>query len=149
MIAFSGDERFTFLTPVPTSMAQDFTKKKQNVTRIQFNVLRSFLSNFPGAQVVMERPMINPTRYKATLSAVRCIEATLCVLESLDLPEHIIDDRVWKKGLFPAGVKGPAANKQMSTTLGCKRFPELKKQIKMQGDADAMFIADYCRKEYQ
>ena len=148
VIAFTKHERTTFMIPTPVFMEQDYTKKKQNVSRVDFHKMHQFLSNFSNAHVMMERPLVNPTKYKATLSAIRCMEATLIILESLNLGRVFVDSRKWQSTLLPAGTKTPPALKKASREIGSRLFPELKDKIIKQEDADAILIAEYCRKEF-
>ena len=49
----------------------------------------------------IERPMVNPKRFEATVSALRALEATLIVLESLNIGKEYCDSKGWQKALLP------------------------------------------------
>ena len=138
-----------FLT-MPTKSEQNYTKKKGNITRIVFSKLFSTLVLIlPGdrsTHVMMERPLVNPTRFKATTSALRAMEATLCVLEEIGLPLSYIDSKEWQKELLPKGTKGTTELKKASRDIGSRLFPMYKEAINKHGDADGLLIAEYCRR---
>jgi len=129
--------------PTPVKKEQSYTKAKQNITRIQVNELETILKEFKDTDclIVLERPMVNPGRFKATVSALRALEATLCTIEQLELPYLYIDSKEWQKNLLPKGVKGAPALKQASHDKGKQLFP----YIKQKGDYDGILIAYYAK----
>lgn len=133
-------------TPVKSEL--NYTKKKSNITRINTSLLKSTLSQFKPKMVLIERPMVNPSRFQATSSALRALEATLIVLEELNLPYQYIDSKEWQKELLPSGIKGSANLKEASKQIGCRLFPEFCSEIEEHGDADGLLIAEYCRRHY-
>lgn len=136
-----------------TFSEQDYCKQKRHLTRLKarrmFNVL-SFLKGRPNVHVMLERPMVNPTRFRASVSAIRCLEATLIVLQDLlYLPIEYIDSKAWQKEMLPMGCTGGPELKRASKDLGIRRFPQFTKQITKVGDADGLHIASFCRKEHR
>ena len=65
----------------PVKKEQSYTKKKQQISRINHDKLRTLLEpHKDNAIALIERPLVNPRRYKATLSAMRDFEATIGIL---------------------------------------------------------------------
>lgn len=126
---------------IPVRSELNYTKKKANITRIDVVKLRDALwVEFPSeALAVIERPMVNPGRFGATISAVRCLEATLIVLEELKIPYQYIDSKEWQKTQLPSGLEGPEL-KQASLDIGRRMWPN----INFKPDADAMLIARHA-----
>ena len=130
-----------------TVSEQDYCKVKRNITRVNAKKLYATLAHLKGKHVVvmLERPMVNPGRFRATVSAVRCIEATLIVVQDmLELSIEYIDSKQWQKELLPMGCTG-AELKTASRDLGIRKFPQHKAAIMKLGDADGLHIATYCR----
>ena len=145
-----GQETRFYKTPVVNE--QDYTKRKKRISRVSVVELESIFCGQFGItgrecfHVVLERPMINPKRWTASTSALRAMEATLCVLERLTLAKQWVDSRDWQKVLLPKGVKGAPALKQASHDIGIRLFPQHKELIEEHGDADGLLIAEYCRR---
>lgn len=139
------------LTPVKKE--QSYTKKKDIISRIDSVKLVKFFQDImehnnlkPGDLLaVIERPMINPTRFKASISAARSLEATQIVFESLGIPYMFIDSREWQKAELPKGYEGPEL-KKASMDIGCRLFPDKAELIKKHKDADGLLIAHYAYK---
>lgn len=130
-----------YQTPVKSCF--NYTKEMQRVNRVDVVELKQILSNFPNAVALVERPMVNPGRFKATASALRAMEATLIILEDLAIPYHWVDSKQWQKALLPSGVKGDdlkPASKEIATRL----FPGLREKIKP--DGDGLLIAEWGRR---
>ena len=139
---------------LPTIFQQDYTKTKKNITRLDgpkfldlldLALLREDLAS-QSAIATVERPMVNPKMFKSTVSALRCHEATLIVLENLGIPYQFIDSKEWQKAMLPTGTKGPEALKKASYDIGKRLFPSL---IDKQKDADSLLIAEYTRRREQ
>jgi len=152
-----------YLFPTPTKSALNYQKTKvKHITRIDVGAFRELLQPFlylPGLQripsnkvpvkVAIERPLINPTRFEATTSALRALEATLIVLESLGLGYEFMDSKDWQKKQLPyisvADKKEyPAKLKQVSKEVGMRLYPNIDwSKFK---DADGILI---CRQLQQ
>ena len=137
-------------TPIITE--QSYTKAKNIISRIDHVQLRTDLRKAIGNSspseciVVIERPMINPMRFKASISAARSLEATLCVVEDLGLPHMYADSRDWQKKMLPQGCKGDDL-KTASRDIGYRLFPHCAGIINKHKDADALLIAEWARRE--
>ncbi len=147
IIRVSDTQKLTAMISAPTKSEQNYTKAKGNITRIRFLVLRKYLAPFRlTSHVILERPMVNPSRFRATTSALRALESTLCVLESLEMSHSYIDSKEWQKELLPKGIKGTSELKKASLDIGCRIFPNEKAEIIKHGDADGLLIAEFCRR---
>jgi len=137
------------LVPTPTHKEQSYTKKKQQITRVSFPVLLALfrdLDDPEGPMVLIERPFNNPTGVKATVSAMRCLEATLIAVETMGWRYQYIDSKEWQKALLPSGIKGTPELKAASRDIGKRLFPNLEDAIDKQKDADALLIAEWARR---
>ncbi len=134
----------------PIIRQQDYTKKKKNISRIDVVKLQQYLTDnvIHSAQClcIIERPMINSTRFNASISAARALESTLTILETIGLPYVYIDSKAWQRFLLPNGIAGPEL-KKASLDIGVRMFPHFKELITHHGDADGMLIAEYARQE--
>lgn len=139
-------------TPVRKELS--YTKKQQWITRVEVVELRVWLrrslresspsfGKLERPFVLMERPMIMPGRFKATMSALRCLEATLIVLEELHLPVQYIDSKEWQKVLLPKGLK-KGESKKAAESVAKRLFPDIKRV-----NADSLLIAEYGRRTYK
>ena len=149
------DDSFMFKTP--TFSEQNYTKKKGNVTRINsvelLERLKLYCDNYymiAGFDVhcMIERPMVNPTRFAATSSALRALEATLTVVEQLGFAYSYIDSKEWQKVLLPKGSKKEQL-KSDSKDIACRLFPKHRELIQKHKDGDGILIAEYCRRFYK
>ena len=132
----------------PTKSEQNYTKTKGNITRINSVELESYLTGITDCMALIERPMVNPKRFRATTSALRALEATLVVIEALGIPYAYIDSKEWQKALLPKGIKGSEELKRASKDIGIRLFPQHKELIEKHGDADGILMAEYARKNY-
>ena len=127
---------------VPTIMQQDYTKAKQNITRLNYDLFYAILDTYPFSFIGMERPMVNPKfRWPATKSALRIWEAQLIAIEHLKIPYIIIDSKVWQKEFFPNGFE-PGHTKELSNQVGRRLFPKV---INPFSDYDGLLLANYVQ----
>jgi hypothetical protein len=146
---------FPLFCKTPTKSELSYTKEKQNITRIDAPKLTDyFLEHLPVAcrpntLFLFERPLTGGFSTKALNSAMRSMEATLIVLELLQIPYAYIDSKEWQKELLPGGLKGTDALKLASRDVGIRRFPQFKELIQKHKDADGILIAEYCRMKYK
>lgn len=138
--------RITIFKPTPTKKYLSYTKKKQWITRVDTVLLKSMLVLWYTTRppfCLIERPMVNPGRFKASVSAMRALEATQIVLEELAIPFEFIDSREWQAAMLPKGLRKEEL-KQASLQVGKRLFPALKIKGK---DADGLLIAEYARRK--
>ena len=129
---------------IPIQKELSYTKKKQYITRIDYNKLIQALDNYGNCFCLLERPMINPMRWKASMSAIRALEATLISLERLAIPYQYIDSREWQKELLPKNLfKNKGKDLKFAALDIAKRlFPQINTK-----DADSLLIAEYARRK--
>jgi hypothetical protein len=146
-IAIKSDSGICFFQ-IPTFMEQNYTKAKGNISRIDTVKLEALLkekvSDVTSARAYLERPLVNPGRFKATISGVRALEATLIVLERLGIGVQYIDSKGWQKELLPAGTTGSPELKKASRDIGIRLYPQYTDLITKQKDADALLIAEWA-----
>lgn len=137
------------MLPTPIKKELSYTKTKQYINRVDTIKLNQILWQYVNNEclIVLERPMVNPTRFKATISAIRALEATLNTIEGLGLPYMYIDSKEWQKELLPAGIKGSPELKKASLDIGLRLFPKCQDIIKRQKDADSLLIAEYAKRK--
>jgi hypothetical protein len=148
-VVFSSGVRAELLS-LPVKRERSYTKEEKHITRIDHTRLLACMQELVGKYpkeeflVGLERPMVNSTRFNASLSAIRALEATLIVLETLGLNYEYIDSKEWQKALLPKDTKGSDELKKASLELGKELFPDLK----IKKDADGLLIAEYLRIKY-
>ena len=130
--------------PIPVKTHLKYTKKKQWIKRVDWKELRAKLElHFPyHPKAYLERPMVNPTRFKASESALRCLEATLIVLEMLGIPYEFIDSKEWLREMLLKGLKGTAELKKASLEKARQMFPGITIY-----DGDSLLMAEYIRRK--
>lgn len=138
----------------PIIKEQSYTKAKKIISRIDHVALKRWFVEIlnegyqPGDIVVaIERPMINPMRFQASISAARALESTLCIIEDLEIPHFYVDSREWQTKMLPKGVRGAPELKKASMDIGLRLFPDCAEVIKNHGDADNLLIAEWARRE--
>lgn len=139
-----GTEPQYLHTPVIEQLS--YTKEKKFIHRIHGNVLRSLLKPYEMEEVlvILERPMIDATRFTASMSAIRCLEATLIILEDLKMPYKFIDSKFWQKEILPHGLRKEEL-KKASLDIGKRIFPQI--DFKGFKDADGILIAEVARRK--
>lgn len=145
-IGIVGDDIDPIFVPTPSKVEQNYTKVKQDVHRLDVKAFASLLSQFEAKDVtvIMERPMINPGLFKASISAARCFEAELAIIELLQLRHMYVDSKDWQKVLLPKGTKGSDELKKASLDIGNRLFPQL--EDNKHKDRDSILIAEYGRR---
>lgn len=139
-----GGQSLQLVTPIKKE--QSYTKIKKKISRIDYskmlNIFEGLLKTFTGEKflVGLERPMVNPRRFFASMSAMRALEATLIVLETLRLDFVYLDSKEWQRVMLPGNAGGEDL-KVSSLAVGKRLFPH----IKFKGDADGILIAEYLR----
>lgn len=141
--ADTGGFRF-IRTPVKKEL--NYTKAKAYINRIDAIELTKILSVCASnSMVLIERPMVNPGRWVASVSAIRALEATQTVLEQLGLPYAFIDSKEWQKVLLPSGLKGEEL-KKASLDVGKRLFPNIEGK---HADFDGMLLAEFCKRKHR
>lgn len=144
-IAVLGEDgTCNFYSHTPVIKCLNYTKAKAWIHRINHDALGRILEPFSEheCRAAIERPMVNPGRFKATVSALRALESTQLILERLRIPYQFVDSKGWQKALLPSGL----AKDELKTASDevCKRkFPHI--AIKHPGDGDSLLIAEFLR----
>lgn len=130
----------------PVKKEQDYTKAKKIITRLDYS---KFMELFSGLNkndvcVVIERVMVNPQRFAATVSALRCHEAELIMIELLGCKHMFIDSKEWQKVMLPKGCSGDEL-KKASLDIGNRLFPQF--EGLKHPDRDGILIAEYARRK--
>lgn len=127
----------------PVKKEQDYTKAKKIVTRVDVKALVELLEPYKeNVFLFLERPLVNPGRWVATTSALRCHEAELNVIELLGIPFQFIDSKEWQKAMLPKGVED---TKKASLDIGNRLFPKFRDY--KHPDRDALLIAEYAKRK--
>lgn len=151
-IGLISSDGYSLMVKTPVKKEQSYTKKKQNITRVSSPKLLKFLeeqiSQYDHVRAMIERPMVNPGRFKATLSAMRALEATLNVLEILEIGYEYCDSKQWAADLLPQGIKGTPELKKASAQVGIRLYPSQAEIINKQKDADGLMIAHWLMIKY-
>lgn len=133
-----------FQTPVKRQLS--YTKKAKWINRIDTNLLALWLMPFKkNGFVYLERPMVNPGRFDATVSALRALEATLIVVEDLEMPVTYVDSKQWQKVMLPSGLQKEQL-KKASLDIGKRMFPQFKSVFTK--DADGILIAEWAKRMF-
>lgn len=118
-------------------------KQVKGEKRLNHEGYKKLLEPYSGKAIaVLERPMINPSRFKASISAAKCHEAMRICLEELGIPFIVIDSRIWQNPLF-TGKYNKLTTKQASLELGNDLFPEFKQS--KHTDRDSLLMAYYAK----
>lgn len=125
----------------PVHKERSYTKDEKHISRVDVGELRKLLKGFPeDTLVLLERPMVNPRRFPASLSAVRALEATLIVLEEYGYFLRYVDSKEWQSVLLPK-IIGSDELKAASLKLGNELFPGQK----FKSDADSLLLARWAK----
>ena len=123
------------------------TKQVKGERRLDHKKYKELLEPYAGkAVVVLERPMINPKRFKASISAAKCHEAMRIILEQLNIPYEVIDSKVWQHPLFTGAYK-KLTTKQASLELGNQLFPQFRQH--KHTDRDGLLIAYWLKNNHK
>ena len=130
----------------PIKKEQDYTKYKKIISRLDYSKFMELFSGYNknDITILMERPLVNPTRFAATASALRCHEAELIMIEIMGIKHMFIDSKEWQHALLPKGIKGADEQKKASLSIGSRLFPQLS-DFK-HNDRDGLLIAEYARR---
>lgn len=152
-VGWVGEGVHPTIVKAPVKNEQSYTKKSQNLVRVDHfklvNLLKSIIGDNDASDVmvIMERPMTNTKFGSAVVSAARAFEVTRCLVEQLRLPHMFVDSRQWQKVMLPTGIKGSDKLKRASKDIGLRLFPDQTEVITDHGDADGLLMAEWARRE--
>ena len=138
ILSETGDVLLHIKTPVKNCL--NYTKKKAFHNRVNFQLFYHSLLGYQNPFCMIERPMINPMRWVASVSAIRCLEATEIILEEHNIPYQFIDSKEWQKVMLPSGLAKEQL-KKAADAVAKRLFP---KQTIV--NSDSLLIAEYCRR---
>ena len=142
----------------PSRVELDYTQDIKYINRIDVVELKKwFETNISLMKddnrfiiVILERPMKNPTRFEQSISACRAFEATLIILEELNLKYIVIDSKQWQhyffgKNTINIDLKLESMRKGLDVLKKNfkKQYNEISEIIKNHGDADSLLICQY------
>ena len=132
---------------MPTKKCLNYTKSKQWIRRIDVDALEVILVKHVDClqKCLIERPMVNPMRFKASVSALRAFEATLIVLDRLCISYDVVDSKCWQKEMLPSDLKGPEL-KEASLQVAHRLFPKI--DLSKFADGDGLLMAEFCKISY-
>ena len=143
-VALLGPDNLVRYEKLPTKNELSYTKEERHITRLDAPGFRKLLASWALPKettlVVMERIMINPARFRASISAARCLEAELVIIEEFGLELEYVDSKQWQHLLLP-GITGSDELKKASLVLAQKLYP----QIKFKKDGDSIMIAHWMK----
>ena len=139
------------LYKLPIKRELSYTKEAKHINRVDYSALLNLFIKIrtacidAGGHVLVgiERPMVNSARFSASMSAIRCLEATLIAVEEVGFSYQYVDSKEWQKLLLPKGLKGSDELKKASFDVGKRLFPTLA----IKKDADGLLIAEYLRRK--
>lgn len=165
------DNKFDiFFQKTPSYTVLDYQQSVQYIARIDWKKLKEWFENslkqiklnyYKNYNVeeknlkpliILERPMINADRFKQSKNAARAFEATLIVLEMLNLENNyiIIDSKKWQHYFFGKNtilldLKKASLEKGIEFLLLFKnKYKNLIEIAKNHGDADSLLISKYA-----
>lgn len=146
-IGIVGDDIESVFVKTPVKKVQDYTKAKKEVSRLDYNKFMELFSKYNKNDItlLMERPLVNPSRFASTASALRCHEAELIMIEVMGIRHMFVDSKEWQKELLPKGCSGEEL-KKASLDIGNRLFPQFD-NIK-HPDRDGILIAEYARRNH-
>ena len=144
-VGIVGNDIESVFVKTPVKKEQDYTKKKKIITRLDYSDFMELFSKYNKNDicVLVERPLLNPSKFVASTSALRCHEAELIMLEIMGVRHMFIDSKEWQRVLLPKGCSGEGL-KKASLDIGNRLFPQFV-DVK-HPDRDGILIAEYARR---
>ena len=140
---------------VPVKKRASFHKDPRSTTVIDVEKLKGTIRDWMEQGKLIskdviayrERPMINPKRWQASMSASRADEAETIMLEQMGIEDHYVDSKAWQRHVLPSSGKAGTTSdmlKAESMDIGLKEFkddPGIVQCIRKHGDADGILGA--------
>lgn len=148
----------------PSIISLDYPKDIQYINRVDTEEITKWIKkNIKKAKkfykteiksiIIMQRPMVNPQRFKQSGHALRAFEATIIALQKLKLDYVIIDSKKWQHYFFGKNtmlldLKAQSMKKGLQNLNNYQIKKKNKEQmsdiIKKHGDADGMLICQFA-----
>lgn len=162
--AIIPEQNYLDFIQTPSKVSLDYPKEIQYINRVDINKLSEFIKkNIKVTKkfykqniksiVVMQRPMVNPQRFKQSGHALRALEATIITLQNLDIDYIIIDSKKWQHYFFGKNttqidLKLQSMKKGLQIlnnyNIKNKDKENISSVIKKHGDADGMLICQFA-----
>ena len=147
-----------YMYETPVEKRLNYTKKKQFISMLDIfefqKIIYDFMSysgmsegNTRPIIAILERPLVNPQMFPATMNAVRLMQSQITILEMMGISYMFIDSKEWQRVMLPEGTKGTPELKLASKDVGIRLFPECRSLITKHKDADGLLIAEYARRK--
>ena len=147
-----------YMYETPVEKRLNYTKKKQFISMLDIFEFQKMIYAFiadcvigSGDQksmiAVIERPLVNPSMFTATMNAVRLMQSQITILEMMGISYMFIDSKEWQRVMLPEGTKGTPELKLASKDVGIRLFPDCRDIITKHKDADGLLIAEYARRK--
>lgn len=154
----------------PSFECNDYTQEVKKMRRIDIYVLKEWFEkhikfakkiykNKIKVIVILERPMVNPQRFKESGYALRAFESTLITIEMLKLDYIIIDSKKWQHHFFGTNttqIDLKKESKKLSLEILTKYekdniheldISNMKKLIESHGDGDSLLMCRYTEEK--
>lgn len=148
----------------PSIVSLDYPKEICYINRVDIDKLKEFINkSIKKANkfykqpiksiVVMQRPMVNPQRFKQSGHALRAFQATIITLEMLGIDYVIIDSKKWQhyffgKNTMMLDLKAQSMKKGLQILdnykIKAKDKEVMESTIRKHGDADGMLICQFA-----
>lgn len=146
----------------PSKRECNYQKQINYIDRLNHEQIKSWLkNNIKKTQklykreiriiIIIERPMVNPQRFDASLNAVRAFQSLLVILQQLNIKYLTIDSKQWQHYFFGKDTSFMDL-KFESLKMGINVFNQIQPSgfiqmidiIRNHGDADALLITKYA-----
>lgn len=146
-------------TPAKTEL--NYQKEINYIDRLDHGFLTNWLKNIIKRAkkiykdelkviIILERPMVNPQRFDASLNAIRVFEAMLVIIQQLNLNYIVIDSKQWQHYYFGKDtqfidlkIESLKKGIEIINALHIKN-EIITDLIKKHGDADALLITKFA-----
>ena len=142
------------LIKTPIKKVRSYTKEEHYVSLLDLYKMSQYIniikSNCCSCIIYTERPMINPIRFKSSVSACMNFASLLNIIEVCNIEKYyVIDSKKWQHTYFDNSIAGSKNLKDESKRLGLTLFSNYDKITKVikSRDADALFISLYGLEE--
>ncbi len=144
----------------PSKRELNYQKEINYIDRLDHNNFKDWIKNqIKSAElvykdkikviIILERPMVNPKRFDASLMAVRTYESTLVILQQMNLNYIVIDSKQWQHYFFGKettfiDLKFESLKKGLEVVNEYENLDNIKNLIEKHGDADALLITKFA-----
>lgn len=170
IVKFPDNSFKIFFQKTPSFITLDYQQSIQHIARIDWKKLKNWFENILNEikndynkkynvdinlkpLIILERPMINADRFKQSKNAARAFEATLIVLELINLENNyiIIDSKKWQHHFFGKNTilmdlkdESKKLGIEFLKSFKDKKYDNFIDLMKHHGDADSLLICKYA-----